>query len=141
LLTNRELSPLLYPHPAASDKLINEVATQLVALCREGKFLDAVETLYGDGVVSVEAMDYQGMGREMHGEEAVMAKNRSWFEDNTVNSVSVTGPFVGSERFAVLYSFDWTKKSSGEHVQLNEVAVYTVMDGKISREEFLYAAP
>ena len=41
----------------------------------------------------------------------------------------------------VCYSFDWTRKASGERVQLNEVAVYTVIDGKISREEFLYAAP
>jgi len=118
----------------------SEVATQLVALCREGKFLEAVETLYGDGVVSIEATDYEGMGREMHGKENVKTKNRSWFEDNKVNSVSVTGPFVGPERFAVWYSFDWTRKASGERVQLNEVAVYTVMDGKISREEFLYAA-
>ena len=42
-----------------------EVATQLVSLCREGRFVDAVETLYADDVVSVEAMDYQGLGREM----------------------------------------------------------------------------
>ncbi|MBK5292137.1 MAG: nuclear transport factor 2 family protein [Acidobacteriia bacterium] len=117
-----------------------EVATQLVALCREGKFVDAIETLYAHHVVSVEAMDYQGMGREMHGKEAVKGKNVGWFENNDVHSVSVTGPFVSPERFAVLYSFDWTSKASGERVQLNEVAVYTVVDGKIAHEEFLYSA-
>ena len=117
-----------------------EVATQLVALCREGKFIDAVESLYGDGVVSIEAMDYQGMGREMYGKEAVTAKNRSWFEDNDVHRVSITGPFVSPERFAVWYSFDWTRRASGERVMLDEVAVYTVVDGKITREEFLYSA-
>ena len=51
-----------------------EIAAQLVALCSEGRFLDAVETLYADNVVSVEAVDYQGLGREMHGKEAVLAK-------------------------------------------------------------------
>ena len=116
-----------------------DVATQLVALCREGKFVDAIESLYADDVVSVEAMDYQG-GRELRGKAAIKGKNISWFEDNDVHSVSVTGPFVSPERFAVWYSFDWTIKASGQRVQLNEVAVYTVVDGKIAREEFLYGA-
>lgn len=120
--------------------ITSEVAAKLVSLCRDGKFVDAVETLYADDVVSVEAVDYQGLGREMHGKAAVKNKNRAWFEDNDVQSVLVTGPFVSPERFAVLYSFDWTRKASGERVQLNEVAVYTVVDGKIAREEFLYSA-
>lgn len=117
-----------------------EVATQFVALCRDGKFLDAIETLYAGDVVSIEAADYQGMGREMHGKDAVKRKNIAWFENNDVHSASTTGPFVSPERFAVWYSFDWTRKDSGERVQLNEVAVYTVVEGKIAREEFLYGA-
>jgi len=117
-----------------------EVANQLVTLCRQGKFIDAVETLYAGNVVSVEAFDYQGMGRELHGKDAVRGKNLSWFEDNDVHSFSVTGPFVSTEKFAVCYSFDWTRKASGERVQFSEVAVYTVVDGMIVREEFLYAA-
>jgi ketosteroid isomerase-like protein len=116
-----------------------EVATQLVALCREGKFLDAVKTLHADDIVSIEAMDYQGLGREMRGKEAVLAKNVAWFEDNDVHSATVTGPFVSQERFAVWFSFEWTQKASGERVQFSEVAVYTVADGKIVHEEFLYA--
>lgn len=39
-----------------------EIAAQLVARCREGRFLDAVKTLYADDIVSVEAVDYQGLG-------------------------------------------------------------------------------
>jgi SnoaL-like protein len=75
-----------------------DVATRLISLCRDGKFIDAVETLYADDIVSVEAMDYQGLGREMQGKDAV-------------KRVSVAGPFVSPERFAVLYSFDWTRKA------------------------------
>jgi hypothetical protein len=115
-----------------------EVATQLVALCRAGNFVEAVATFYADDVVSVEAMDFKGMGREMRGKDAVKAKNLDWFDDNDIHSASVTGPFVSPESFAVLYSFDWTVKTSGQRVQLSEVAVYTVVNGKIVREEFLY---
>ena len=117
-----------------------EIAPQLVALCREGRFLDAVKTFYADDIVSVEAVDYQGLGREMHGKEAVLGKNVAWFNDNEVHSASVTGPFVSPEKFAVWYSFEWTRRASGDRVQFTEVAVYTVVDGKIAHEEFLYAA-
>jgi hypothetical protein len=117
-----------------------EVAIRFVTLCRERRFLDAVETYYADDVVSVEPMDYQGKGREMHGKEAIKTKNRLWFEvENEVHSFSVTGPFVGPERFAVKYFFEWTRKTSGERLCLDEMAVYTVTNGKISHEEFLYA--
>ena len=34
---------------------------------------------------------------------------------------------------------DVTPKASGERMQMDEVAVYTVKDGKIVQEEFLYA--
>ena len=117
-----------------------DVAVQFVALCREGKFLDAVKTLYADDIVSVEAADYQCVGREMRGKDAVLRKNVAWFEDNDVHTASVTGPFVSPEKFAVWYSFEWTRRASGEHVQFTEVAVYTVVDGKIVHEEFLYSA-
>ena len=117
-----------------------EIAAQLVALNREGRFLDAVSTLYADDIVSVEAVDYKGLGREMHGKDAVLGKNVAWFDDNQVNGACVTGPFVSPEKFAVSYSFDWTRRASGERVEFTEVAVYTVVDGKIAHEEFFYAA-
>jgi hypothetical protein len=116
-----------------------EIATQLVALCRDDKFVEAVDRFYADDVVSVEPADYQG-GREMRGKAAVKRKNVEWLEGVTVHSFSATGPFVSPERFAVWYSFDFTTKASGERNKLNEVGVYTVVDGKITREEFLYQA-
>ena len=117
----------------------HEVAAQLVALCRDGKYLDAVNTLYANDIVSIEAVDYQGLGREMRGKDAIVAKNTGWLQDNDVHTVTVKGPFVSPETFAIHYSFEWTRRASGEHVQFAEVGVYTVDDGKITREEFLYA--
>jgi hypothetical protein len=119
--------------------MTTEIAAQFVALCREGRFLEAAKTHYADDIVSLEALDYQGLGREMHGKEAVLGKNVAWLNDNEVHSASVTGPFVSPQKFAVLYGFEWTRRASGERVQFTEVAVYTVVDGKIAHEEFLYA--
>ena len=115
-----------------------EVAAQLTALCREGKFLDAIDRLYADDVVSVEPVDYAGLGQEVRGKAAVRQKNVLWLDNSDIHKFSVTGPFVGLGRFAVTFYFDWTKKDTGERVQLTEVGVYTVTHGRITREDFLY---
>lgn len=101
-----------------------EVATQLVMLFRKGKFLDAVNTLYADSIVSVKAVDYQGLGREMRGKGAILAKNVAWFKDNDVHNASATGPFVSPEKFAVCYSLGWTRNASGVRVQLSSGGVH-----------------
>jgi hypothetical protein len=115
-----------------------EIAAQLVAMTREKRFVECVDSLYGDNVVSVEALDYQGQGREEKGKDAVRAKNSAWVAENEVHRVDVTGPFVSPEKFAVLFDMDWTRRATGERVSFREVAVYTVADGRIVREEFLY---
>jgi len=116
----------------------SEVAHKLVALCREGKYLEAVETLYDPDIVSVEAKEFAGMPRELRGKEAVRGKNQWWFEANEVHSSSVAGPYLTPERFAAVHTFDSTIKATGVRRAFTEVAVYTVENGRITREEFFY---
>jgi hypothetical protein len=117
-----------------------ELAAAFTALCRDGRFLDAVDRFYADAVVSVEAMDFLGLGREMRRKEAVRGKNANWLADNEVHRAAVTGPFVSPERFALVMEFDSTRKATGTRTRMQEVAVYTVEEGQITREEFLYGA-
>ena len=50
------------------------------------------------------------------------------------------GPFPhGNDRFCVMFDYDVTNKPSGQRFQMEEVGLYTVADGKISKEEFFYA--
>lgn len=117
-----------------------EVGNKLVALCREGKNLEAVATLYSDDVVSVEAVDGGGFPRTMNGKEAVVGKGKWWDENHEIHSAEVEGPFAhGDDRFAVIFRYDVTSKPmNNQRMQLNEVGVFTVADGKITREEFYY---
>lgn len=115
-----------------------EVADKLVALCREGKNLEAIDALYSEDIVSVEAQGSETMPAEMRGIDAIRGKNRWWFENNELHSASTEGPMVNGDRFTVIYDFDVTAKQSGERMKMKEVALYTVDDGKIVREEFFY---
>jgi len=114
------------------------VADKLVALCREGKNFEAIDSLYSNDIVSVEARGSETMPAEMRGIDAIRGKNQWWFENNEVHSASTEGPMVNGDRFTVIYDFDVTAKPSGERMKMKEVALYTVDGGKIVREEFFY---
>jgi sugar (pentulose or hexulose) kinase len=54
-----------------------------------------------------------------------------------ISDAGERGPFVAHDRFVVQYDIDVTDKSSKKRMQISEVGVYTVKEGKIVREEFL----
>lgn len=115
-----------------------EIGTQLVALCREGRNIDAINTFYADDIVSVEAGGPQGMDRTTRGKAGVIGKNQWWVENHDMHSATCEGPFPHDDRFAVRFTYDVTHKPNGQRFTMNEVALYTVKDGKIVREEFFY---
>lgn len=119
-----------------------DVGKGLVALCKQGKFLDAIERYYADDVVSVEGAPMPGMGQQMEGIEAIKGKNRWWADNHEVHGLGVEGPFVveGTDQFAVVFHLDVTPKATGERNQGSEVGLYTVKDGKVAREQFFYQA-
>jgi ketosteroid isomerase-like protein len=118
-----------------------EVADQLVALCRAGKNLEVVDNLMSADVVSVEATGSEDMPAVMTGQAAVRGKNAWWFQNNELHRAQVKGPFPNGDRFTVIYDFVVTPKAgpmAGKKMRMEEVALYTVSDGKITREEFFY---
>lgn len=117
------------------------VAQELVALCREGRNLDAVNKLYSPRIVSVEPVSSPEMPGEMSGLDAIRGKHEWWYENNEIHDMVVKGPFVGDDQFSVYYEFETTFKPSGQRNRLAEMALYTVRDGKIVREEFFYNVP
>jgi ketosteroid isomerase-like protein len=114
------------------------VAQELVALCREGRNLEAITKLYSPRIVSVESSGSPEMPAEMSGLDAIRGKHEWWDANNEVHSVQVNGPFLGENQFAVQFSFDATFKPTGQRQSMTEMALYTVRDGKIVREEFYY---
>lgn len=119
---------------------MNAISAALVEGCRTGGARDNLAKLYAADAVSVEAAD-NGQGREAHGLEAIMGKHDWW--DSTFDFVSgdISDPMPnGDDRFAVIFDISVKHKESGEVSDMKEVALYTVGDGKIVREEFFYGA-
>jgi len=114
------------------------IANDLVTLCRQGKNLEAIAKYYADDIVSVESAPLPGLPAELKGIEAVKGKNQWFFENNEIHDETVNGPYIGENQFAVEFISAFTQKASGKRVQMREIALYTVKDGKIVHEHFYY---
>jgi hypothetical protein len=113
---------------------VRTVGSKFVELCNQGKNFDVMRQMYAPDIVSVE-----GDGAQTAGQGPVIHKSEVWQENNGVQSERVRGPFFnGPDQFAVHFTFEVTRKSTGEKVTLEEVGVYTVKGDKITREQFYY---
>ena len=114
-----------------------EVATKLVDYCRKGEWMKAVDDLYAQEIVSVEPHAMENMPAEMRGLDQVRGKTQWWEQNFEIHSSKVGGPFVARDTFVVQFDVDVTEKASKKRMQMSEVGIYTVKDGKAAREEFL----
>ena len=120
-----------------------QVGQELIALCTSGHFFEAIDTLYSPDIVSIEAVESPDYPREMRGIDAVRDKNKRWSAAHDVHAIRADGPWQHRDRFAVRWSFDVSPSSGpakGERSTFDEIAIYTVADGKIVKEEFFYDA-
>ena len=114
-----------------------QVAQKVVELTRKQAWVEALETLYDKDIVSVEARTMDGSSPETRGVGGVRKKVDWWLNNMQVHSAKVSAPFVAHDHFVVQYDLDVTDKNSKKRMQMSEVGVYTVKNGKIIREEFL----
>ena len=113
-----------------------EIANGLVALCKKGDFMSAMDAYYSDDIVSVEPM---GDEPESKGLAAVKGKAEWWSNNFEVHSVEIDGPFVFGEKFIVRFKLDVTHKPSGKRDIMDEAGLYKVSGEKIVHEAFFYA--
>ncbi|MEQ8401745.1 MAG: nuclear transport factor 2 family protein [Roseitalea porphyridii] len=119
---------------------VQEIGQALVDYCRSNDTATALERLYADDAVSVEAFVPEGQERVTEGREGIAGKHAWWAANFEVHRAEVEGPFPsGDDRFAVIFEIDATHKESGQREAMKEVALYHVADGKIVREEFFYS--
>ena len=73
-----------------------------------------------------------------HGKDAARAKGEWWSNAHDIHGVEVYGPYVNGDQFVVQFTMDITNRESGERMTMDEMALYTIKDGKIAEERFFY---
>lgn len=117
------------------------VANEYAALCRQGKFEEAIERFFAVDHVRVESLDMAGPPVAMRGMDAVKANMQASNDDSEIHGAEIDGPFAGGNRFAVRFAIDTTFKSTGERKTITKLDLYTVEGGKIVRDEVYYHTP
>lgn len=112
-----------------------QIGRSLVEMFNKGQFKQIETKWWSPAIVSVE-----GMGMAWNGRDAVLAKNAEWYQKNDILGAAAEGPYVGASGFSVKFRMDVRDRAAGKRTIMEEVGVYTVHDGKIIREEFMYGA-
>src|SRR5574337_75021 len=115
------------------------VAKRLVELCRKGEHEQAQRELYAPDAVSIEMPGAPaGALGDTQGLEAIYEKGRQFAAMvEAVHASSVSEPVVAGNWFSVSMAMDVTFRGRGR-VQMTEICVYQVRDGKVVREQFFY---
>ncbi len=113
-----------------------QVADEFTALCKAGKLEEAGERFWADDVVSLEPE--AGPMQRTDGRGQAKAKGDWFMEANEIHAFTTEGPLVNGDQFVLRFAMDLTAKETGERTQMEEVAVYTVRDGRIVEERFFY---
>lgn len=113
-----------------------EIADRLIIHCRQAKWEAAQRELYAADAVSIEPYDNPMFEKETKGLENIVAKGRKF--DSMIeklHSISVSDPLVTDSAFACTMGMDVEMKGQGR-MQMSELCVYTVKEGKIVSEQF-----
>ena len=112
------------------------VTVRLDAGHRKGEFDEAQTELFAKDAVSIEAHATPAFPKETKGLKAIKEKGEKWKAMvEKQNSVSVSEPLVAGNSIAMTMHMDVVMKDRGP-VDMNELCVYHVKDGKIVSEEF-----
>jgi ketosteroid isomerase-like protein len=113
-----------------------EIAQKLVAHCRQAKWEAAQQELFAENAVSTEPYATPAFEKETRGLAAILEKGRKFNSMiETLHSLTVSEPVVATNAFACTMSMDVTMKGQGR-MQMTELCVYDVKDGKIVSEQF-----
>ena len=115
---------------------IQQIAARLAELCRQGQYETAQKELYAEDAVSIEPHATPDFDKETKGLEAIKEKGNKW--DAMVEEthrLEVSGPLIADNSFACTLRMDITMKGMGR-MDMTELAVYQVKDGKIISEQF-----
>lgn len=117
-----------------------EVANRLVALCREGQHEQVVKELYSPDIVSIEP---EGMPNQIVKGLAGIAEKGVHFQNmvEKINTSSVSEPLVAENFFSCAMYMNVRLKGMEFDIDMDEVCVYNVKDGKIVKEQFFYTPP
>lgn len=113
-----------------------QVANRLIELTRQGLFLEAQQELFAPQAINQEpshsrSPSVSGLAAILQKEEQFLKQVQQWHE------IEVSEPLLAGNYFSLRMCID-VSLQSGKSLQLEEIIVYQIQEGKIVREQFFY---
>ena len=114
-----------------------EVANRFHELAQSGAWDKIQDELFSEDAESIEPAHSQGM-QSVKGLAAIKQKGEAFQQAvEEMHGGYSSAPIVAGTHFALTMGLDCTMKGMGR-MNMEEVAVYEVKDGKITKEQFFY---
>jgi ketosteroid isomerase-like protein len=114
-----------------------DVANRMSELFKENKWAEVQDELFAENAVSIEPAHSPGL-KSVEGLAAIKKKGEEF--GNMVEEMHggwVSEPIVAGNFISVGMGMDVTMKGMGR-MQMDEIAVYEVKDGKVVKEQFFF---
>jgi hypothetical protein len=114
-----------------------EVADQFNVLAQQEKWFEIQDALFAADVKSIDP-PHSPYFKYAEGKTAVRKKGEDWVQRvEAAHRLHTTTPVVAGNHFAVGREVDITVGGLGR-IQINQIMLYEVRDGKIISEQFFY---
>jgi ketosteroid isomerase-like protein len=115
-----------------------EIAARFDELAKTAQWDQILDELYADDAESIEPASAEGPLQSVKGKEAMKKKGEAFnAQMQEFHSAHTTPAVVGGNHFSVAMGMDVTLKDAGR-VNMEEICVYKVENGKIVLEQFFY---
>ncbi len=114
---------------------ISDIARDFTDLLRAGEFLAAGERYWDHDVASFAPARSEPAAV---GIAAVRACAEHRAKSHRIEDLSIDGPFVTGNQFALFLDMLMIDRASGETTPFSEIAVFTVRDARITEERFFH---
>lgn len=113
-----------------------QIADRLVGLCRKGDIEKAQKDLFSDDAMSIEPNASPAFEKETKGLQAIIEKAEKWNSMvQELHSITLSDPLIATNSFCCTMRLNVTMKDGGQ-MDMTELCVYQVKDGKIISEQF-----
>lgn len=129
------------PPMSAEHQATEKVGKRLAELIGARKNLDAIKELYADNAKHVEVMGGPGCERICEGKATLLEKAKQFHDSITIHGHTVGKPITNGDQFILPMSLDSTFNDGpmkGMRMNMQETALYTVKNGKITEAKFFY---
>jgi len=112
---------------------IHEIANGLKEMVSEQRFVDAYQQLFADDSESIDPLNTSG--QPIKGLETLLAREKDFLSRVTIQQISLSEPIIAGSYFTLSLKMSFEIQGQG-HMEVDELCVYKVADGKIISQQF-----